>query len=96
MRKGEWVMLRNISGDELGRFHKAKNVTNIACSRCGASTWNIESTNIVPESGAPEFSSEGTLVTPGLSTLTLSCINCGNLWMMAYEPIVQWLEENPA
>lgn len=89
------MALRVIGGDDLGRFHKAKNVKDISCPRCGTSEWQIENTNIVPQQSATEFAPDTSFLTPGLSTLTLTCRNCANLWMMAYEPIVQWLEENP-
>jgi len=90
------MSLRSIGGDDLARFHEARGVKDISCSRCGTSNWQIESVDVVPASAIPELTADGTVRAPGFKTLILGCKNCANLWLMAYEPIAEWLEEHPA
>lgn len=90
------MTIRSIGGDDLARFHKARGVTDISCPRCGTSSWQIESLDDVPASSIPELKPNDEAQLPGLRTLVLACQNCANLWLMAYDPIEQWLKENPA
>ncbi|WP_157469246.1 hypothetical protein [Dyella thiooxydans] len=83
-----------ITSEQLGAFHRAKGLKNAACLRCGNVSWSLLSSTEAPVSGLPtaktEERAEVDLFTP---ILTLTCRNCGTLWFVAAQSVLDWLTE---
>lgn len=84
-----------VDAELLTAFHAAKGVEDISCHRCGNKNWFIHSSDVGPATGLPTASDDSRvnveLFTP---VLTLSCSNCGTVWMIALHAISEWLAQN--
>jgi hypothetical protein len=83
-----------IDSELLREFHAVKGIKDISCHRCGNGSWFIHSSHVGACTGLPSATDDSRasieLFTP---VLTLSCSNCGTLWMMALERITDWIAQ---
>lgn len=88
-------MAKQITSQDLERFHAAKGVTDISCPRCGYSAWFVHSTDGSVGARLGQIDENGQPSAERIDTIVLICSNCANIWMMAMDPIAEWLEGNP-
>jgi hypothetical protein len=93
------VDIRYISGPELARYFKAKNVDS-RCSRCGENSWSLHDTEKVLGTASILVGSDGVIRGDGtdgyLSLVSMSCNNCGTIWSLLRGGVNAWLDLNPA
>jgi hypothetical protein len=85
---------RTTSNDDLKRFFHSIGGSD-SCWRCGHSDWAIGNSD--EDGGAALHSTgwDGKVTDRIMEVLPLVCENCGNVWLVWWGHIRQWLSENP-
>jgi hypothetical protein len=86
---------RRIDATEIQRFMEAHRIENPRCPMCGETSWFVGAGGLVPALSIPSVTEEGH-VQLGYRTpiIPLFCTNCSYIWLVAYQPVLDWLTKN--
>lgn len=90
--------LEIINAEMLAEFHKARNVTNTACERCGTFNWYMNSVDPTGPIAALPTATDDVRANVDLfiPLIVLSCTNCGNVWLTNRSVYQHWKEYKAA
>ncbi len=85
---------RKASNEDLKRFFASIEGED-NCWRCRQSAWAVGNSDDDAGAGLHAVGWDGKVADRIMEVLPLVCENCGNIWLVWWGHILDWLEENP-